>query len=128
MGELIPEPPHQSIQEGIVATEAAEVRAVDENTAMGGEAPGEAMKEKLGQSEAEAGGEDAGDVVGGKRMGKGKAEGEESGMCGLTDRVVKRAGDCCVPKSARKAQSAQPEDRESKIEKVEGEELHNRGP
>lgn len=122
MGELIPEPPHQSIQEGIVATEAAKVRAVEENAVEEGKAPDEAMKENLGQGGAEARGEDAGGVVG------EKAEGEESGMCGLTDRVVKRAGDCCVPKGARKAQSAQPEDRESKIEQVEGEELHNRGP
>lgn len=120
MGELIPKQPHQSIQEGIVASEAAEVRAVEENAAKEGKAPGEAMKEKLGQSEAEARGEDSGGVVGSKGMGKRKAEGEESGMCGLTDRVVKGAGDCCVPKSARKAQNAQPEDRESKIEKAEG--------
>ena len=109
MGELIPERPHQSIQEGIVATEAAEVSAVEENAATEGKAPGEVMKEQLGQSAAEARGEDAGGVVGVKGMGKGKAEGKESGMCGLTDRIVKGAGDCCVPKSARKAQEGQPE-------------------
>ncbi len=32
---------------------------------------------------------------------KKEAEGEQ--MCSLTDRVVKGAGDCCVPKSARKS-------------------------
>ena len=105
MGELVPEAPHQSIQEKLMASEAAETSAAA--TQAGVKTPGEAMKEKVKPSEAEERGEDAG------------------GMCGLTERAAKAGSDCCVPKSARKTANLAPEDRESK---VEGEELHNKGP
>lgn len=126
MAELIPEPPHQSIQEGLVATEAAELRAVEESAAEEGKAPSGAMKEQLGPSASEARGEDGGGMQ--NLVGGSPGKGEEIGLCGLTDRVVKGAGDCCVPKGARKDQNMQSKDRESRIEKVEREELHNKGP
>ena len=116
-----------------MASEAAETAiaaAADE-----GKAPGEVMKEQLKQSEAEARGEDAGGMerlIGGS-PGRGDAKtpgggpgGEDNGMCGLTERAVKAGGDCCVPKSART--NIAPEDKESNVEKVEVEELHNKGP
>lgn len=128
MGELVPEPAHQSMQEKLMASEAAETS--EAAAASAGKTSGEAMKEELAASGVDTRDEDAGEMAtlaaGGP--GKGELEKEESSMCGLTERAVKAGGDCCVPKSARKTGNAAPEDKESKVEKVEKEGLHNKGP